>query len=82
MTYRFAFPLDALWRITLATVLMGFAVSLWPAAPTVLSLAIAISIGGLVYGLGLAAVYPELVRKLAVLLGLRKETGEALPLDR
>lgn len=82
LTYRFAFPLDALWRISLATGLMGAVVSLWPTAPTVLSLAVAISIGGLAYGLGLAAVYPELVRKLAVLLGLRKETSEALPLDR
>lgn len=66
--YRFAFPLDALWRIAFATAAMVAAVELIPLESTPLSLAGAVIAGGAVYSVALAAVYPDLVRKLLDML--------------
>jgi O-antigen/teichoic acid export membrane protein len=62
--FRFALPIDAVWRIAFATLVMAATVALIPIAPTPLSLALAISAGAVAYALALAAVYPELARKI------------------
>jgi O-antigen/teichoic acid export membrane protein len=62
--YRFGFPFDALWRIAFATLAMMTAVWVVPVTPSPWSLSAAVLLGGAVYVAGLAAVYPDLVRKL------------------
>ncbi len=68
VSYRFAMPLGALFRIALATAAMMVAVHSLPLAATVLSLAQAISVGAAVYSIVLLAVYPELAQKVLGLL--------------
>ena len=79
IVYRFAMPADALWRIALASTLMGGAVFLLPTEATVLSLGIAVATGALVYGGVLGAVYPELVSKLRSLIVSRRAETESTP---
>ncbi|MCU0730333.1 MAG: hypothetical protein MUE84_01965, partial [Hyphomonas sp.] len=63
---------DALWRIGFATLAMTGAVKLIDADATPLSLAAAICVGAAVYGAALAAVYPDILRKLTGLLKARR----------
>ncbi|MBA4132668.1 MAG: hypothetical protein C0519_14740 [Hyphomicrobium sp.] len=66
--YRFTLSFDALWRIAFATSAMVASVTMMPAEATPVSLALAIAVGAATYALSLAAVYPDLVRKLAGVL--------------
>lgn len=70
--YRFAMPVDALWRIAFATVAMAAAVKILPPAPTPVSLTFAFAVGGITYGAALAAVYPDLIRKVFELMRNRR----------
>lgn len=69
--FRFALSFDALWRIAFATLAMAGAVKLMDAYATPLSLAAAVCVGAAVYGAALAAVYPDILRKLTGLLKSR-----------
>ncbi len=53
------------------------AVELMPVDATPLSLAIAVSAGGLAYAAALAAVYPDLVQKLIGLIRAKRAGAEA-----
>jgi len=66
--YGFTFPLSDLARIGAATLAMAAAVYGFGAVPTTLSLTGAIVIGGGVYGLAMAALYPAIARETASLL--------------
>nr|MCU0733588.1 polysaccharide biosynthesis C-terminal domain-containing protein [Hyphomonas sp.] len=66
--FRFTLSFDALWRIAFATLAMAGAVKIIHVDATPLSLAAAVGVGAAVYGAALAAVYPDMVRKLAGLL--------------
>jgi|CXWK01.1.fsa_nt_gi O-antigen/teichoic acid export membrane protein len=71
--HKFTFPLSHLLRIGGATALMLAALSLIPVAPTALSLAVAVALGGVVYAAALALVYPEGVAAIkAKFDGLRR----------
>lgn len=74
--YSFTFPIDALWRILLATGLMAIVVSWLPLTASPLSLTFAVAAGGMVYAGVLAAVYPDLVRKLWDMLMARRRQPE------
>lgn len=62
--HRFTFPLGHLLRIGAATALMVAVLNFVPTAPTALSLAAAICIGGVVYAAAMAVFYPEGVAEL------------------
>lgn len=75
--YRFALSLDAVWRIAFATAAMAAAVELMPVEATPLSLAAAVIVGAAAYSATLAAVYPDLVRKLVGLIRAKRSGAEA-----
>lgn len=75
--YQFTLSFDAVWRIALATLAMVGAVALMPVEAAPLSIATAIAVGGAAYAAALAAVYPDLVRKLAGLIRSRRAGAEA-----
>lgn len=70
--YRFAVSLDALWRIAFATLAMATVVKLMPVEAAPLSISAAVIAGGAAYAVALAAVYPDLMRKLAGLIRSRR----------
>ncbi len=63
--HKFLVPLGHLLRIVAATAAMVFVLLLSPASPTVLSLALSVAAGGLVYAGALAVIYPDAAGLLA-----------------
>ena len=66
--YAFTFPLADLFRIGTATLAMALAVAWFGARPNGVSLVLAMALGGLVYGVALAAAYPASALRAAGLL--------------
>jgi O-antigen/teichoic acid export membrane protein len=67
-TYRFAFPLNALFRIAAATVLMALSVLAFAPTASPLALTLAIALGSAVYAAALAILFPAHARRTASLL--------------
>ena len=63
--YHFTFPPADLAKLSAATLIMALAVSRLDTLPAPLSLGLAISLGGLVYALALAALYPARAARMA-----------------
>lgn len=62
--HRFTFPFKDLLRISVATLTMLLTLKSLPISPTVPALGIAILVGASVYGVAIAALYPNLARAI------------------
>ncbi|MBX9925805.1 MAG: polysaccharide biosynthesis C-terminal domain-containing protein [Hyphomicrobiaceae bacterium] len=79
--YRFTLPAVDSMRIAVAAALMAAAVHWTEPSPSLLSLAIAVATGALVYGVALAALYPAMAGTILAMVHrrLRRAPGTAPP---